>query len=199
MDPGPRVGMCRILFRRSRTVTELPEVAGGVVRGFVGEFDRERNLARVLVLVDACNRFFRVDGDRHTLAIASTIIGYRQRHRKCASCCELMNRVLLSGGRAVTEIPCPRTAPVDASVNATARGTVPEVLFAEKPATGGGIVTRICISLLDVPSGLVAVRVTVYEPGLMNVWDGFWRVDVAPSPKAHDNDAAPVDASMDWM
>ena len=32
----------------------------------------------------------------------------------------------------------------------------------------------------------------------MYVWDGFWRVDVAPSPKAHDNDAAPVDASVNW-
>ena len=49
-----------------------------------------------------------------------------------------------------------------------------------------------------VPSRFVTVSETVQVPGL-NVWLGFWRVDVPPSPKVHAQVAGvPVDASVNW-
>jgi hypothetical protein len=44
---------------------------------------------------------------------------------------------------------------------------------------------------------LLTVRVTVLAPAVAKVWLGFWDVEVAPSPKLHDQDVGdPVDVSV---
>jgi hypothetical protein len=46
---------------------------------------------------------------------------------------------------------------------------------------------------------LVAVRVTVYVPGVVYICDGFWRVDEPPSPNVHVHAAGELlDASTNW-
>jgi len=48
-----------------------------------------------------------------------------------------------------------------------------------------------------VPPAFDAVNVTVYVPADENVWVGFCSVEVVvPSPKFHDQDVAPVEASV---
>jgi len=50
-----------------------------------------------------------------------------------------------------------------------------------------------------VPPAFDAVNVTVYFPADANVWVGFGSVEVVvPSPKSHDQDVAPVEASVNF-
>jgi hypothetical protein len=68
-------------------------------------------------------------------------------------------------------------------------------------ATAATTVT-VLVVLFD-PEALVAVRVTVLAPVVVNVWLGFWAVLVPPSPKFHSHEVGlPVDVSVnatDWL
>jgi hypothetical protein len=47
------------------------------------------------------------------------------------------------------------------------------------------------------PEALVAVRVTVFDPVVVNACVGLWEVLVPPSPKAHDQEVGvPVEVSV---
>src|SRR5438105_1165138 len=78
--------------------------------------------------------------------------------------------------------------PLDRSVNCTAKGAWPEVVFAVKSAVGaggGGAVTWIARVLLSEPPLPFTVSVTVYPPALLYVCDGLC-VELCdePSPKS---------------
>jgi hypothetical protein len=62
-------------------------------------------------------------------------------------------------------------------------------------ATAATTVT-VRVVLID-PEALVAVRVTVLAPAVVNAWLGFWEVLVPPSPKFHCHEVGlPVDVSV---
>ena len=48
-----------------------------------------------------------------------------------------------------------------------------------------------------VPSGPVILRSTPYEPEDTYTWDGFWSVDIFPSPNVHNHEVLyPVESSV---
>ena len=57
----------------------------------------------------------------------------------------------------------------------------------KEPRTGGtaGATATVRLRLVE-PQALVAVRVTVEDPGFGKVWTGCWAVLVPPSPKVQD-------------
>jgi hypothetical protein len=61
---------------------------------------------------------------------------------------------------------------------------------------GGAVTTTVSEAPVEPPE-FDAVRVTVYEPGAVNVCDGFRIVLVPPSPNDHDHDVGdPVEVSV---
>ena len=59
------------------------------------------------------------------------------------------------------------------------------------------VVTVIVRPALLEPEAFPAIRVTEYEPSVVNVWLGFCAVLVAPSPKFHCHEVGvPVDVSV---
>lgn len=81
--------------------------------------------------------------------------------------------------------------PLDRSVKFTPSGRLPDVGEPVKFAVGGGggdtLIYPAFVSVSE-PCAFVAVRITVYVPALLYVWEGFFCVLVPPSPKFHDHD-----------
>jgi len=62
---------------------------------------------------------------------------------------------------------------------------------------GHTLVTASVVVAWELPEPFVAVSVTEYDPAIEYVCDGFWLVDVPPSPKVQDQDVGdPVEVSV---
>jgi hypothetical protein len=101
-----------------------------------------------------------------------------------ASCC---------ASQVSTEDPVVASAPT-AKVGAVVNTGVVTVV----PATESTVMVWETEFVL-LPSALVAVRVTVYDPAVVYTCDGFWALPVLPSPKDQSHDVGePVDSSVNW-
>jgi hypothetical protein len=103
---------------------------------------------------------------------------------------------------AVLDVPSPKFhcqevgVPVEVSVNWTDCPTTAEAGLKVKEAVRAVVTVTVRLTLLE-PELLVTVRVTVFDPAVVNAWLGFWTLEVDPSPKFHCQEVGfPTEASV---